>query len=67
MWKEMAQVGIGSIFVIDSDKVLKAQQQPLTISNSCTGLPSADLPKEKQYKKTDPELDLGKVCGRIKK
>jgi hypothetical protein len=64
MWKEMAQVGISSVPVIDSDKVLRAQHQALTVGNSCTGLPSTDVPP---FTKVDFERDLRKVTRKIKR
>jgi hypothetical protein len=67
MWKEMAQVGMNSIFAIDSDEVIKAQQEPLTTKNACVDLPSRGSSEEKPYTKTDFVRDLGKTCRRVKK
>lgn len=67
MWKEMAQVGMNSVFSIDPDEVIKAQQEGLTVKNTCADMPSADLSKEKPFTKADFECDLAKVNRRAKK
>ena len=61
-WKDMTQFGSNSVFTIDPDSVIKAQQEPLTLKNLCV-----DLSKEKSLVKCDFDQDSKKVCIRVKK
>jgi hypothetical protein len=67
MWEEMAQVGINSVFRVDADAIIKAQQEGLSMGNMCFGLPSTNLRGEESFTKADFEKALKKVSRKIKK
>jgi hypothetical protein len=62
MWEKVAQIDGNSVFAIDFEKVLQAQQSPITIEILGITLPSAE-----PFTKNDFERDLGKACRRAKK
>jgi len=62
MWEKMSQVSGNSILVVDSEKVLKACQEPMT--SQSLGI---ELSKDKPFTKADFERDLKKATRKIKK
>jgi len=67
MWKKMAQFNMNSVFKVNADEVIEAQKETLTVKNTCSGLSSIELSKEKPYIRADIKQDLNKAGRKINK